>query len=60
VPLGSKPLVISLMIIISNYTINFIGYPSKYHSPEIEGATMGSRLTRLAAKVPSGSLVLPR
>jgi hypothetical protein len=33
------------MFSISNYTINFIGYPSKYHSPEIERATMGSRLT---------------
>jgi hypothetical protein len=35
----------NLMFIISNYTINFIGYPGKYHPCEIEAATMGSRLT---------------
>ena len=33
------------MFIISNYTINLIGYPGKYHPCEIEAATMGSRLT---------------
>jgi hypothetical protein len=38
----------SFMFIISNYTINFIGYPDKYHPYEIEAATMGSRLTTRA------------
>jgi hypothetical protein len=38
----------SLIFIISNYTINFIGYPGKYHLCEIEAATMGSRLTTRA------------
>jgi len=33
------------MFIMSNYTINFIGYPGKYHPCEIEAATMGSRLS---------------
>src|SRR5215208_3890791 len=33
------------MFIISNYTINLIGYRGKYHPCEIEAATMGSRLT---------------
>src|SRR5215217_8342082 len=33
------------MFIISNYTINLIGYPGKYHPCEMEAATMGSRLT---------------
>jgi len=36
------------MFIISNYTINPIGYPGKYHPYEIEAATMGSRLTARA------------
>ena len=36
------------MFIISNYTIDFIGYPDKYHPYEIEAATMGSRLTTRA------------
>jgi hypothetical protein len=36
------------MFIISNYTINLIGYRSKYHPCEIEAATMGSRLTTRA------------
>ena len=35
----------NLMFIISNYTINLIGYPGKYHPCEMEAATMGSRLT---------------
>jgi hypothetical protein len=38
----------NLMFIISNYTINLIGYPGKYHACEIEAATMGSRLTTRA------------
>lgn len=38
----------SFMFIISNYTINFIGYPDKYRPYEIEAATMGSRLTTRA------------
>jgi hypothetical protein len=38
----------NLMFIISNYTINPIGYPGKYHACEIEAATMGSRLTTRA------------
>ena len=33
------------MFIISNYTINLIGYPGKYHACEIEAATKGSSLT---------------
>jgi hypothetical protein len=33
------------MFIISNYTINPIGYPGKYHPCEMEAATMGSRLS---------------
>ena len=33
------------MFIISNNTINFIGYSSNYHPCEIEVATIGSRLT---------------
>jgi len=36
------------MFIISNYTINPIGYPGKYHACEIEAATKGSRLTTRA------------
>jgi hypothetical protein len=32
------------MFIISNYTINLIGYAGKYHPCEIEAATMSSRL----------------
>jgi hypothetical protein len=35
----------SFMSIISNYTINFIGYSRQYHPCEIEAATIGSRLT---------------
>jgi hypothetical protein len=35
----------NLMFIISNYTINLIGYPGKYHPCAMEAATMGSRLT---------------
>ena len=38
----------NLLFIISNYTINFIGYPGKYHPCEIEAATMGSRLATRA------------
>jgi len=38
----------NLMFIISNYTINLIGYRGKYHPCEIEAATMGSRLTTRA------------
>ena len=38
----------NLMFIISNYTINLIGYPGKYHPCEIEAATMGRRLTTRA------------
>ena len=36
------------MFIISNYTINLIGYPGKYHPCEIEVSTMSSRLTTRA------------
>jgi hypothetical protein len=36
------------MFIISDYTINLIGYRSKYHPCEIEEGTRGSRLTTRA------------
>lgn len=38
----------NLMFIISNYTINLIGYPGKYHPCDIEAATRGSRRTTRA------------